>query len=1274
MKIYRCCAWLAFLVVAAGNLVAAPQTPIMAALGRHPKIEFHGCQAFSPRELQSALDADLRYQAALVSTMPVPDFRDYLIQAIRSGYQQAGYPHATVKAKVVESPGENEFDESTTALVMQIDEGQHYRAGLIGVQGASLIDVERLQNELQRRSEEIAGEVSPPMTKEQVEAALSDPRWVPGGPVCFTPEIIRERADLVRARLLAQGFRWSQFQVKFEPDELTFTATCKIDILQEGPQARLGKITVTGAQRNSVESIIQCAGLDEGAVIDTALLNSARWNLYRSARFLHFKLIVHDDSVDANGVVPLTIDVREFDQAPLLTESFTEEQEVLFKFGRWYETWLDSGKPYRIQLSNVPLDLVARYLPGGQPGMVANVDLTLMPAVGMNLSANLRLANETKAHRSFQVRVDSNGIDCIFPAQQLRIRLANPLATKDSRLHVGLAQWTGGLSGDDPDHKFRFEWKLSYNFSATPRADHFRFPSHIAPVVMVDMKTRPGSECRFEGNELILKTTLGTFRVDRGTGELNSFQGPSREIIPVEITIQKDPEAWRRIQSDLEENTRGFQTLAGKNASFLHVAALLHRQCDFQIAPLFNEAALKGMAWLSSAINEAAETPTPAATTRLADRMARKFEVNAINELTPLQQEYLGKWKPGWGFYLINLNAFVSDESCLSDMIAIGSAWLCREDEWLGAADLLATSEMGPLSHLAGALYLKGFHSKASFQLANKGRALRNSHLYVREIDGLVNDDSLVGDVLLKLMRRLKELPPEEIDRLAKEFDLGQYTPLFASIHNQLADLPDDQFRDASAKAWIALYERFFRERTGQLLAALAPFGPSTDSSSMTINLVGTSNSSQPAESELQTQDKRQIQQTSATVSDESFNQPSEIELQALIAGTKDKAKAAKETPKQVSYLDLFNPTQSLPDQDGEKKCDKAESPKGEDTPATPVTTVSVLNDLFRSMEQERVVATIDGENLLLKDFVLETWMSTLKLQLLKPHYQLNAAVGQRIINSVVSSCQPFFIERCLLVREAKRKLTATQLEEAKAAIEAKWAEELTLLMQRLHVDSPDILRLFLESNGFDLDEYHRVMSEKLLAEGFLNQELAQTYSPSTEELRTYYQSHLSNFSQGGKVRWRQLSIDFDGAISRREARRTAEKVLAELGAGADFAELIRKYGTGPKAKDGGLWDWTDRGIVAPQSINAALFSMPVGQTSDIIETADAIQLVQVIERQEGTVRSFDESQPQVKALLAAETLAARSLAYREALRRSAKIEVLFVPAKPKTAGAEPAK
>ncbi len=98
------------------------------------------------------------------------------------------------------------------------------------------------------------------------------------------------------------------------------------------------------------------------------------------------------------------------------------------------------------------------------------------------------------------------------------------------------------------------------------------------------------------------------------------------------------------------------------------------------------------------------------------------------------------------------------------------------------------------------------------------------------------------------------------------------------------------------------------------------------------------------------------------------------------------------------------------------------------------------------------------------------------------------------------------------------------------------------------------------------------------------------------------------------------------------ETEEEANDVLARLEAGEDFGELASELSTDPgSASQGGELGFVVQGTFVP-AIDEAVFSLPIGEISDPIETQFGWHIVEVLEREEREMSPGDYSQAQRQA------------------------------------------
>ena len=137
--------------------------------------------------------------------------------------------------------------------------------------------------------------------------------------------------------------------------------------------------------------------------------------------------------------------------------------------------------------------------------------------------------------------------------------------------------------------------------------------------------------------------------------------------------------------------------------------------------------------------------------------------------------------------------------------------------------------------------------------------------------------------------------------------------------------------------------------------------------------------------------------------------------------------------------------------------------------------------------------------------------------------------------------------------------------------------------------------------------------------------ELKKQVSVSDSEAKAYYQGHLAKYSTQPQ---REVShILIKGDLDK------AKKILAELKAGANFAELAKKDSQDPgSAKEGGSLGWIEKGVMAPEFEKAAFALQKVGSLSGIVKTSFGYHIIKLDALKKSQTKPFKEVVAEIKA------------------------------------------
>ncbi len=142
------------------------------------------------------------------------------------------------------------------------------------------------------------------------------------------------------------------------------------------------------------------------------------------------------------------------------------------------------------------------------------------------------------------------------------------------------------------------------------------------------------------------------------------------------------------------------------------------------------------------------------------------------------------------------------------------------------------------------------------------------------------------------------------------------------------------------------------------------------------------------------------------------------------------------------------------------------------------------------------------------------------------------------------------------------------------------------------------------------------------------------------QDLQAYYDRHRDEYRLPEQVKVSHILIKTplpgsDGKVDEKgveAARKKAEDVLKQVKAGGDFAKLAGQYSEDPgSAKNGGALGWIGRGRTVPEFEKAA-FSLPKGQTSDLVKSSYGFHIIRVEDKQDAHVKTLAEVKSEIEA------------------------------------------
>jgi hypothetical protein len=277
-----------------------------------------------------------------------------------------------------------------------------------------------------------------------------------------------------------------------------------------------------------------------------------------------------------------------------------------------------------------------------------------------------------------------------------------------------------------------------------------------------------------------------------------------------------------------------------------------------------------------------------------------------------------------------------------------------------------------------------------------------------------------------------------------------------------------------------------------------------------------------------------------------------------------------------------------------------------------------------RSLEAALVVARVGPEVVLEADLLTPKaleWLEQVSPGLPPEKVrELRLQICQQVIEQ--------HIETLLVYVDACREIPADKLPDIRANVDKAFDEQqLPQMMQAEGVANSLEFEQLLRKRGMSLERMRKMFFERGLAQEWLRKNVDDGGEIPHADLIAWYQNHLDEYEYPARARFEVLSIKMGLTRSRSAAWDMLAGMGNEVLAGRPFAEVAVSRSEGPTASQGGGFGWTGQKSLASKKLDEAIFSLPVGELSAIIEDGESLHIVRVVEREPAGRTPFLEAQ-----------------------------------------------
>ena len=223
-------------------------------------------------------------------------------------------------------------------------------------------------------------------------------------------------------------------------------------------------------------------------------------------------------------------------------------------------------------------------------------------------------------------------------------------------------------------------------------------------------------------------------------------------------------------------------------------------------------------------------------------------------------------------------------------------------------------------------------------------------------------------------------------------------------------------------------------------------------------------------------------------------------------------------------------------------------------------------------------------------------------------------------------------IESKLLLSDLLRNVPAENVAKMREGIGQRFEEDaLPSILKENELQTRAELEAKLRLAGSSIEEAKRNFVESQMSRGWLHENVKARGIVTHQQLLEYYQNHPEEFRIEGRARWEQLTMRKSQFSSKDDAYMAVAALGNEVLGGRGFADVAKARSQGVTASSGGAHNWTTQGSLISKPLDEAIFALPVGSLSQIIEDDTGFHIVRVSEREDARQIPFSEAQSQIR-------------------------------------------
>lgn len=186
-----------------------------------------------------------------------------------------------------------------------------------------------------------------------------------------------------------------------------------------------------------------------------------------------------------------------------------------------------------------------------------------------------------------------------------------------------------------------------------------------------------------------------------------------------------------------------------------------------------------------------------------------------------------------------------------------------------------------------------------------------------------------------------------------------------------------------------------------------------------------------------------------------------------------------------------------------------------------------------------------------------------------------------------------------------------------------------------------------MQQSGYTLDS----LKKQIRTQVQLNKIFESQMDLSDAKQKEYFDKNQERYDTPEQIEVSHILVD---------AKEDADKILADLKAGGDFAATAKEKSTDTGTKDnGGSLGLVARGQGLDQAFEDAAFKLNKGEMSGVVQSSFGFHIIKVTDKKEAVKATFEDKKAEVRSNMVDEEVQTKAAEWMDGLKKDAKIEKL---------------